>query len=116
MYGKLGWGFVRRSDLCFNVRIWDNKVRAIDQRKRRKYLKLMIWNKYFHFRKSILICHKMNSPKDMDGPFWGKDLEDVFDWVKNFKWQHKFENMMKRNYLKFPSSTYVIKQIIGIED
>jgi len=26
----------------------------------------MIWNKYFHCRKSILICHKMNNPKVLD--------------------------------------------------
>jgi hypothetical protein len=27
--GKLGWGFVRRSDMCFNVRIRDNKIRVM---------------------------------------------------------------------------------------
>jgi hypothetical protein len=27
----------------------------------------------------------MNSPKGMDGPFWGKDLEDVFDWVERLQ-------------------------------
>jgi hypothetical protein len=34
LYGKLGWGFVGRSDLCFNVRIGDNKVRAIRSKKK----------------------------------------------------------------------------------
>lgn len=27
--GKLGWGFIGRSDICFNVKIGDNKVRVV---------------------------------------------------------------------------------------
>ncbi len=27
----------------------------------------------------------MNSPKGMDEFFWGKDLEDVFNWVERFQ-------------------------------
>jgi hypothetical protein len=33
LYGKLGWDFIRRSDMCFNVRIGDNKVRVIRSEK-----------------------------------------------------------------------------------
>jgi hypothetical protein len=33
LYGKLGWGFVRRSDTCFNVRIRDNKIRVMRSKK-----------------------------------------------------------------------------------
>jgi hypothetical protein len=29
LYGKLGWGFVGKNDLCFNVRIGDNRVRVV---------------------------------------------------------------------------------------
>jgi hypothetical protein len=42
LYGKLGWGFVGRSDMCFNVRIGNNKIRDVRSEKGRKYLKLMI--------------------------------------------------------------------------
>jgi hypothetical protein len=27
----------------------------------------------------------MTNPKGMDELFWGKDLEDVFDWAKRLK-------------------------------
>jgi hypothetical protein len=27
----------------------------------------------------------VNSPKGMDGLFWEKDLEDVFDWVERLQ-------------------------------
>jgi hypothetical protein len=26
--------------------------------------------------------NRMTSPKGMDKAFWGKDMEDVFDWTK----------------------------------
>jgi hypothetical protein len=29
LYGKLGWGFIKKSDMCFNVRIGDNRVRIV---------------------------------------------------------------------------------------
>jgi hypothetical protein len=34
LYGKLRWGFVGRNDLCFNVRIGDNRVRVVRLKKK----------------------------------------------------------------------------------
>jgi hypothetical protein len=34
IYGKLGWGFVGRSDISFNVKIEKNIVRSIRSKKR----------------------------------------------------------------------------------
>ncbi len=33
----------------------------------------------------IFVFIKMTNPKGMDELFWGKDLEDVFDWAKRLK-------------------------------
>jgi hypothetical protein len=63
LYGKLGWGFVGRSDMCFNVRIGDNKVRAVRLEKKEEVFDADDLNKYFHSRKYVLIYYKMISPK-----------------------------------------------------
>jgi hypothetical protein len=39
-YGKLGWGFIRRSYMCFNVRIGDNKVKTIKSEKGEEVLEI----------------------------------------------------------------------------
>jgi len=36
LYGKLGWEFVGKSDLCFNVKIKENRVRDVKSEKRKK--------------------------------------------------------------------------------
>jgi hypothetical protein len=36
LYGKLGWGFVGRNDLCFNVRIKDNIVIVVRSEKKKE--------------------------------------------------------------------------------
>jgi hypothetical protein len=38
--GKLGWDFVRRSDMCFNVRIRDNRIRTIISEKAEEVLEI----------------------------------------------------------------------------
>ncbi len=58
----------------------------------------------------------MTSPKGMDELFWGKDLEDVFDWVERLQMQQRCENMMRRSCLKLLGLTYTIKRKTGIED
>jgi hypothetical protein len=39
LYGKLGWGFVGKNDLCFNVRIGDNRVRVVRSDKKEEVFK-----------------------------------------------------------------------------
>jgi len=39
LYGKLGWSFVGKNDLCFNVRIGDNRVRIVRSKKKEEVLK-----------------------------------------------------------------------------
>jgi hypothetical protein len=41
LYGKLGWRFVGRKDIYFNLKIEDNMFKAIISKGKRKYLKLM---------------------------------------------------------------------------
>jgi hypothetical protein len=36
LYGKLGWGFVGNNDICFNIRIVDDIIRASEIRKKRR--------------------------------------------------------------------------------
>jgi hypothetical protein len=36
LYGKLGWGFVGNNDICFNIRIVDDIIRANEIRKKRR--------------------------------------------------------------------------------
>ncbi len=38
LYGKLGWGFVGRNDICFNLRIEDNMFRAISSKRKEEVL------------------------------------------------------------------------------
>jgi hypothetical protein len=35
LYGKLGWGFVGKNDICFSIRITNNKIRAKRSKRRR---------------------------------------------------------------------------------
>jgi hypothetical protein len=39
LYGKLGWGFVGKNYLCFNVRIGDNRVRVVRSDKKEEVFK-----------------------------------------------------------------------------
>jgi hypothetical protein len=34
LYGKLGWGFVGKSDICVNIKINDNRIRAMRSEKK----------------------------------------------------------------------------------
>ncbi len=49
--------------MCFNVRIGDNKVRAVRLEKKEEVFDADDLNKYFHSRKYVLIYYKMISPK-----------------------------------------------------
>jgi hypothetical protein len=40
LYGKLGWGFVGKSDLCFNVKIKENKLKVVKSKKKEEVPKL----------------------------------------------------------------------------
>jgi hypothetical protein len=37
-YGKLGWRFVGRNDVCFNLKIEDNVFRAISSKRKEEVL------------------------------------------------------------------------------
>ncbi len=41
LYGKLGWRFVGRNNICFNLKIGDNMFRAISSKRKEEVLKLM---------------------------------------------------------------------------
>jgi hypothetical protein len=36
LYGKLGWGFVGKSDICFSIKIDDNRIRVVRLERREK--------------------------------------------------------------------------------
>jgi hypothetical protein len=38
LYGKLGWRFVGRNDICFNLKIKDNMFRAISSKRKEEVL------------------------------------------------------------------------------
>jgi hypothetical protein len=40
LYGKLGWRFVEKSDISFNIRIDDNKIRAVRSERKDKVSKI----------------------------------------------------------------------------
>lgn len=40
LYSKLGWGFIKRRDICFNVRIGDNRVKTIRLEKGEEVLEI----------------------------------------------------------------------------
>ncbi len=38
LYGKLGWGFVGKSDICFSIKVDDNRIEVVKlERKERVY-------------------------------------------------------------------------------
>jgi hypothetical protein len=49
LYGKLGWGFIGRNDLCFKVRIGDDNVRAIRSKKKEEVRKTNDLKQIFPF-------------------------------------------------------------------
>jgi len=38
LYGKLGWRFVGRKDICFNLKIKDNMIKAISSKRKEEVL------------------------------------------------------------------------------
>jgi hypothetical protein len=38
LYGKLGWRFVGRNDICFNLKIEDNMFKAISSKRKEEVL------------------------------------------------------------------------------
>jgi hypothetical protein len=52
LYGKLGWRFVGRNDICFNLKIEDNMFRAIISKWKEKVVEAKYLNRYFQCRKS----------------------------------------------------------------
>jgi hypothetical protein len=47
LYGKLGWGFVGRIDLCFSVKIKENILRVIRSERREEVPKVEDLNQIF---------------------------------------------------------------------
>lgn len=82
LYGKLGWGFMGRNDLCFNVKIEENRLGVVKSNKREEGPKIEDLKEIFLVQKFQWTTSKMINPKGMDELFWGKDLEDMFDQAK----------------------------------
>jgi len=40
LYGKLGWGFVGKNDICFNIRIDDNKIRVVTSERKEEVFEI----------------------------------------------------------------------------
>jgi hypothetical protein len=42
----------------------------------------------------------MTSPKGMDELFWGKDMEDVFDWTKKLQMVKEVQELDEKKLFK----------------
>jgi hypothetical protein len=49
----------------------------------------------------------------MDELLWGKDLEDVFDWVKRLQMATKFVSMMRRSFSRLLNLIYKERPMTG---
>ncbi len=51
LYGKLGWGFVGNNDVCFSIRINDNKIKVVRSKRKEEVFEandLLAKNFCFH--------------------------------------------------------------------
>lgn len=76
LYGKLGWGFVGKNDICFIIRIANNKIRAMRSERREEVFEI---DDLKQILLRIFVFIKMTNLKGMDELLWGKELEDMFD-------------------------------------
>jgi len=47
-----------------------------------------------------VFSNKMTTPKGMDELLWGKDLEDVFDWVERLQMATKVHEYDEEKFFK----------------
>jgi hypothetical protein len=42
----------------------------------------------------------MSNPKGMDELFWGKDMEDIFDWIEQLRMVTKVQELDEKKLFK----------------